>query len=854
MRTLSKSLLGLMLLFPLAARAQTSGVDLRGIYIYTNDVSQITKATSTALTASFNVPGVDGVAVVIGWDAIEPAMGQFQWTLLDQWIGLAVSLGKKIDLVVMAGGSMPSWLFQAAPTGAGAAPLSFTITPHGGQTNVCQSVTMAAPWAPAFLTQWDAMLAALAAHLRSAGTYGSITLVRLTGINRTTEEQRLPNQTPQSTGLACVTNAITTWQQAGYAPSKLEQGWTSILGSFAKSFPDKYFSLSLIPTAAAFPAISENGTIVSANVLPDLTQILIGAANQKFPGHLVVQFDFLMPGEAPSPDVIQAAQNFGTMAAFQTNEYLGGQGAACSEPVTNPTPCTDATFLTMLQTGIDPLGQANTLRAQYIEAFHDNVTAFPNATLQAHSALLSSSSFGLQDRGGNSLTSTGARPSISAGYAEIQPNTGGTTPSGVAIFGFRENNVLVSEVGVPAAPAVTSGRIYAEIAGTLDAGLAIANPNSGPAVINFYFTDAGGNAAGSGSTTITANRQIAQFLDQPPFNVYSGSTFQGTFTFTSSVPVAVVALRGFTNERGEFLMSTLPVIDITAAASTGTLVVPHFADGGGWTTQVLLVNPTDNSMIGSLQFLDGAGAPANVTIGAQTGSSFAYSVPKRTSQKLQTSGTAATTSAGSIRIIPTSGGAAPTPLVLFSNKPGGATVSQAGVPITSGTGFRVYVESAGVPGQIGNINSGIAVANTSSAAGSVTFDVTDLTGASISGIAPVTIPLASNGQTAKFLTDIFPSLRSPFKGVVRITTTSAGLSVVGLRTRINERGDFLITTTPPSNESSQTTTAPMFFPQVADGGGYTTEFILFSGTPGQTSAGILEFVTQSGLPFPLPLN
>src|SRR5579864_1217616 len=57
---------------------QSPPADLRGIYVYTNDVSQITKATASALTASFGVPGVDGVAVVIGWDAIEPAMGQYQ--------------------------------------------------------------------------------------------------------------------------------------------------------------------------------------------------------------------------------------------------------------------------------------------------------------------------------------------------------------------------------------------------------------------------------------------------------------------------------------------------------------------------------------------------------------------------------------------------------------------------------------------------------------------------------------------------------------------------------------------------------------------------------------------------------
>jgi len=324
--------------------------------------------------------------VVIGWDAIEPAMGQYQWTLLDQWINQAISSGKKIDLVVPAGNSTPSWMFQAAPAGAGVTALNFTVTPHNGSTGQCQNVTMAAPWDSTFLSQWDSMLAALAAHLRSAGTYNAVTLLRLTGINRATEELRLPAETAQSTGLACVSNAITTWQQAGYRPSLLMQGWNAILGSFQKSFSDKPFSVSLIPTNAAFPPIAEDGSIITG-VRPDLTQMLMASASQKFPGHLVVQFDFLMPGEAASPDVIQAAQNLGTMAAFQTNEYLGGQGAACSEPVTNPTPCTNATYLTMLEVGIYPLGQSNPLRAQYIEGFHANVSAFPAAVLQAHNEI-----------------------------------------------------------------------------------------------------------------------------------------------------------------------------------------------------------------------------------------------------------------------------------------------------------------------------------------------------------------------------------------------------------------------------------------------------------------------------------
>lgn len=358
--------------------------DLRGIYIYTNDVSQISKGTATALTASFNLPGVDGVAVVIGWGAVEPAMGQYDWTLLDQWIGQVSALGKKIDLVVTAGSDTPAWLFQAAPVGAGARALAFTISPHAGATGLCQPETIAAPWDPAFLSQWDATLAALAAHLKTAGTYDAVTLVRITGINRTTEELRLPAETAQSTGLACVSDAIATWQQAGYRPSLLLQGWNAILGSFQKSFPDKVFAVSIIPVNA-FPAIGEDGAVTKGTP-PDASQPLLVSASQKLPGRLVVQFDFLMPGEAASPEVIQSARTLGTMAAFQTNEYFGqtGQGAACSEPVTNPTPCNAATYMQLLETGIYPAGTGDPLRAQYIEAFHANASAFPDDILKAH--------------------------------------------------------------------------------------------------------------------------------------------------------------------------------------------------------------------------------------------------------------------------------------------------------------------------------------------------------------------------------------------------------------------------------------------------------------------------------------
>lgn len=366
--------------------AASQAADLRGVYVYSNDLSRLSKPTANAVMSSLGIVGVDGVVLVIAWSAIEPSMGQFQWTTLDPW--LAAAANKKIDLIVTAGADTPSWLFQPAPGGAGAAALNFTISPHSGATGQCQSLTMAPPWDSAFLARWDVMLSALSTHLKAVGAYNSVALLRLSGINRTTDELRLPAETPQSTGLACVSDAVAIWQQAGYKPSLLLAAWDAITKSFQKSFPDKAFSVAIIPSNA-FPAIAEDGTKIKGTV-PDQNAPLLSLASQRFPGRLVVQFNFLMPGEAAAPAVIAAAQTYGTMAAFQTNEYLGstGQGAACSEPVSNPTPCTAQTFLAMLETGIYPLGTGNPLRAQYIEVFQANANAFPADILQAHDELI----------------------------------------------------------------------------------------------------------------------------------------------------------------------------------------------------------------------------------------------------------------------------------------------------------------------------------------------------------------------------------------------------------------------------------------------------------------------------------
>ena len=82
----------------------------------------------------------------------------------------------------------------------------------------------------------------------------------------------------------------------------------------------------------------------------------------------------------------------------------------------------------------------------------------------------------------------------------------------------------------------------------------------------------------------------------------------------SAVLFAVIALRGLTNERSEFLITTLPVAELSAAMGR-TVVFPHFADGGGWTTQLILVNPTDSTLTGTFYYYVQSGQATDVDRG-----------------------------------------------------------------------------------------------------------------------------------------------------------------------------------------------------------------------------------------------
>jgi hypothetical protein len=67
------------------------------------------------------------------------------------------------------------------------------------------------------------------------------------------------------------------------------------------------------------------------------------------------------------------------------------------------------------------------------------------------------------------------------------------------------------------------------------------------------------------------------------------------------------------NERNNTLLATTPPLNNDAPPSNGEIVIPHFVDGGGYTTQFVLFSGTASDSSGTMIFLDKSGQPLGLT-------------------------------------------------------------------------------------------------------------------------------------------------------------------------------------------------------------------------------------------------
>jgi hypothetical protein len=468
----------------------------------------------------------------------------------------------------------------------------------------------------------------------------------------------------------------------------------------------------------------------------------------------------------------------------------------------------------------------------------------------------------LSDGGVGTASTPGTADSLKSGYATATI-TSGTDPYGVAVFSFRQNGAIVSEAGVPASPPTKSARIFIDFRsgvnpqpardasiGFVDTNTGIAIVNHGAQTANVTYTLRGKNgtpiiAAGSG--TVEAGHHLACFIDElknsgvPDFNLpadfQTGIQF-GSLDISADQPISVLALRGTMNQRNEFLITTTPVADLTASPGNGPAYFPQFADGGGYTTSLILLNTSNVRETGKLEIKDKDGNPLTVNeLGGTRDYQFNYSIEPHGWYRFQTDGFPGGTNVGWARLTPDAGTATPVGSGVFSFTKDMVLVSESGVPSASATTHaRVYVDLSG------NHNTGLAIANVSGTGSNIEINAYQKDGETAAGTSKQPVPLAVGGHAAAFADEFVSGLPAGFTGVLDISS-AVPFAAVTLRSLDNERGDFLMTTFPVA-DANQTAPSPIVFPQIADGGGYVTQFILLSA--GGASSITLSYYGEDG--------
>src|SRR5262245_40060807 len=455
---------------------------------------------------------------------------------------------------------------------------------------------------------------------------------------------------------------------------------------------------------------------------------------------------------------------------------------------------------------------------------------------------------------GAATTSTfGTSPPVAVGYARAAVASG-AAPYGTAVFSLAQNRFIVSEAGVPASPPVQSARVFVEYRTGVTAGisridtytgLAIANGSASTASLTYTLRNRNGQIIATGHGSLPPNAHRARFVHElqdlaPDFNLpanFSTAIQYGSLEIGSSQPISVLGLRLTQNQRGETVLTSTSVLDLSRPLTSSPLYFPQLADGGGYTTTLILSNTSGATETGTISISNDVGEPLNVRpVGEAIGSSFSYSIPAAGTFIFQTDGSPSLVRAGWVKVTPDNGSNTPIGGGVFSYSPAGILVTESGIPSSEATTrARIYVDTSN------GHDTGLAIVNPSGTPTTVTLQAFQDNGIS-AGNGPVAVNLARNGHVSAFVGELISGLPRGFVGVADLTSGSPFVPLT-LRSLTNGRGDFLLTTFPAA-DLTQPAPTPIIFPQVADGGGYKTQFIFIS-ADGDASVSV-NFVDDNG--------
>jgi hypothetical protein len=495
------------------------------------------------------------------------------------------------------------------------------------------------------------------------------------------------------------------------------------------------------------------------------------------------------------------------------------------------------------------------------------------------------------------------------GYATLECDTA-IGLSAAAVLRLVQNDVVISESAVHASHPTNAARILVDFrsgvaampagrdAGFISINTGLALVSCGPAAARVTYTlrNRAGEILTTGHDTVAGGAHFATFVDQlrdraRDFDFpadFPAGTQMGSLDITADQPLSIAALRQTTNQRHEVISTMTPVADIAHPLNNLPAYFPQWIDGGGYATELHLLNTSSAIETGTFQIFDDSGAPMEVNqANFRADVLRRYSIPSGGIFHFQTDGSPPAARTGWVLLTPDVGSSTPVGAVMIRYSSRGILVTEYEVPAAvPATHARIYVDL------FGSLSTALAIANIEKSEASISIKAFQMDGVTAAikippplrtgssghsmksvgdlihrltarfgrilhigstspmdsvtaaGNSPVPLRLRGSGHSIRSVGDLIHGLPARFRGILDISSTTPFVALA-LRSLKNERNDLLLTALPIA-DADRKADLPIIFPQIADGGGYTTELILINA--GSQGTATFKFLGETGLP------
>ena len=435
-------------------------------------------------------------------------------------------------------------------------------------------------------------------------------------------------------------------------------------------------------------------------------------------------------------------------------------------------------------------------------------------------ALQSFATLDAADLGGSSdpITTGAAYLEVGAGAAPLATIVYSATRQTLDQTSQRHSRLLISEAAVgPSAP-TRQATVHIDARAGSRHDVHIVNPADRDSELLLTLRDRRGSTTGQWERTVGPGRKLDIDVEQ----LTDALTADSSLTLEATVAVAVTALRVFNNDRGEQLLVAAPLAVGPAAA--GQSVAPYFVSGGGLRSELVLVNPTDDLMRGtvSLHASDGLAS----ALGTES-EIIDYLVAPHSSRVIESNGSGATPQQGYLRIAATDGGQ-PFAYIALERRYGGALAGATTLSsvVAGEVSFAIDLQPTLI--RHGESDVQVIVVNTNTAEARLGIALND---------EPIDTHTIAPGR--QYVASVRDLAGANARGRLTITS-SAPVAVAARQKTLNVHSEYIDVGLPAL-------TGAAIVPLVRNGQGVSTEFRL-ANAGSRAISGTLRFVTATGEP------